>query len=74
MSADNFNLVRERADGRWDVWTNLSASVEDEDYPSSKAEQTFDSMDAAFFFAEEDGYTEYGTRVVRFTPPRPDVP
>lgn len=73
MSADNFNLVRETESGWWQVWTNLSASVEDENYPERPAERSFPSMEEAFFYAEEDGYTEYGTHVERYVPPRTDA-
>jgi hypothetical protein len=65
MSADNYNLVKERKDGKWDVWTNLSASnvSSDDNAPSDPADRTFDTMEVAVKWAEEQGYTEYGTDV-----------
>lgn len=64
MSADNFNLVRRRADGRWDVWLNLSASDETTTQINARAaNRTFDTKEAAVEWADAQGYTEYGTTI-----------
>lgn len=65
MSADNFNLVRKRHDGTWEVWLNLSASADESPQIAERVlpAMTCASKDAAVEWAEAQGYTEYGTKV-----------
>lgn len=62
MSADNWNLIRRREDGRWDVWLNLSASITKDSQIASKAPIIRDgAIGEVLEWAESQGYTEYGT-------------
>lgn len=61
MSADNFNHVRRFGD-EWRVWLNLSASCELEPQLAEREpDHAFDNLTAAIEWADEQGYTEYGT-------------
>lgn len=64
MSADNYNLVK-RVDGHWRVWLNLSASCDrDQNLALTKPQdRTFSTLGDAVEWANEQGYTEYGTEV-----------
>jgi len=66
MSADNFNAVVKRDDGRWAVYLNLSAS--DDTWTQiddlGRSMWSFASSDEACRWAEAQGYTEYGTQIV----------
>lgn len=75
MSADNFNYVRCRSDGRWDVWVNLSAScsVAQELRHREQPNATFNTQDEAVEWADAQGYTEYGTEVEEYLDPRKDA-
>ena len=64
MSADNFNFVRQRDDGRWYVWLNLSASCDtSEQLAAQKPDRDFATEAEAVAWADDQGFTEYGTEI-----------
>lgn len=62
MSADNYNYVRKIGDD-WHVWLNLSASIELPSQIDRTPDGIFGDRAEAVTFADESGYTEYGTQV-----------
>jgi hypothetical protein len=74
LSADNYNFIRRRRDGHgWDVWLNLSASAPPPDHADlGQPERTFDTLEQANQWADEQGYTEYGNEID--DAPQPSAP
>lgn len=67
MSADNYNYIRKRHDGRWDVWPCLFASCDRHELVSDREPRgTFVELEDAVRFADEEcSYTEYGNVIER---------
>ena len=76
MSADNFNFIRKTC-GRWRVWLNLSASAHYDEHLEQElrsrpdADGDFPSLEEAVAWANDQGYTEYGTQID--APSRPTI-
>jgi len=64
MSADNFNYIQKRGDN-WLVWLNLSASCDKASQIARPPDRVFGEGERAeaVRWANDAGYTEYGTEV-----------
>ena len=61
MSADNYHYVGKVGNGRYGVWTNCSASADNEPY--GKPTAVYDTAEEAILAAhrfEREEWTEYG--------------